>query len=210
MKIVCYGDSNTWGHNPVDGNRYEDSIRWPKILQDIRSEDEIIEEGLCGRCAAFMDTVKPYRHAITTLRMILETHQPIDVFVLMLGTNDLKACNHPNAIAITNGIKEMLQMIKNKYHYNLHMTPPKILLVSPIHIHEAYQKNERIAEQFDQQSYDVSFKLASYYQELAIQFDCDFLDASKYAQASTFDGIHMDEANHKKFAHAINEKLSNL
>lgn len=208
MKILCYGDSNTWGHNPANGDRFDNTKRWPKILQNKLGDTyEIIEEGLCGRCASFVDNVKPYRHGISSLRATLEIHQPIDLVILMLGTNDLKSCFSPNAIAVSNGIKEMVQIIKNEYTYNAHMSVPKILIVSPIYIHDNYINVERASNQFNKNSIDVCKKLAKYYEEIANQYDCMFMNAAEYAQASTIDCLHMDEINHEKLAKAIYEKI---
>lgn len=210
MKILCYGDSNTWGHDPQSGNRFDETIRWTKLLQQMHPQDEIIEHGLCGRCAAFMDSVKPYRHGISSLRETLEIYQPLDVVILMLGTNDLKACFSPNAVAISKGIKEMVQIILNKANYNEHMNVPKILIIAPIHIGEGYQKIPRTTEQFNQNSYETAKKLSIYYEEIAKQYHCAFLDAALYAKASTIDAIHMDARNHQKLAQAIHSKLSDL
>lgn len=202
MRILCYGDSNTWGHNPQNANRIEK--RWTKTLQSLLgNEHEIIEEGLCGRCAAFIDSVKPYRYALTTLKATLQTHQPLDLVILMLGTNDLKACFHPNAVAVSNGIKEIVQIIKSPYTYHKDIEPPKILIIAPIYIKESYYTINRIKEQFDEKSVLVSHQLATFYKEIALEYDCMFMDASKYAEASDIDCIHMDEENHKKLAQAI-------
>lgn len=208
MKILCYGDSNTWGHNPKDRNRLDEKSRWPKILQSMLDDTyEIIEEGLCGRCVTFIDSVKPYRHGLSTLRMTLEIHQPIDLVILMLGTNDLKSCFSPNAVAISNGMKEMVQIIKNKYIYNEHMHIPKILIISPIHINENYINIERTSEQFDENSVKVCKKLAAYYEDIAKTYGCMFMNAADYAQASSIDCLHMDEKNHEKLAKAIYQKI---
>lgn len=208
MKILCYGDSNTWGHNPKDGNRLDENNRWPRILQKMLGDSyEIIEEGLCGRCASFIDSVKPYRHGISTLKMTLEIHQPIDLVILMLGTNDLKNCFSPNVVAVSNGIKEMVQIIKNEYTYNKHMKVPKILIISPIYIHENYVNVERTSNQFDEHSIEVCKKLASYYEDIANQYDCMFMNAAEYAQASSIDCLHMDGKNHEKLAKGIYQKL---
>lgn len=206
MKILCYGDSNTWGHNPKDKTRIKN--RWPKLLQNYLKENvEIIEEGLCGRCAAFMDPIEPYRHGISMLIPILKTHQPIDIVIIMLGTNDLKACFSPNEVAISNGIKEMIHIIKNAYNYNANVKVPQILIVSPILIKDDFKNNERTKQQFAKQAVEISSKLAGYYLDLSVQYDCHFLDASLYAQASSIDCIHMDEENHEKLAKVIYEKL---
>ncbi|MDD3049265.1 MAG: GDSL-type esterase/lipase family protein [Bacilli bacterium] len=209
MKILCYGDSNTWGHIPESGNRFNEMQRWPKLLQHMLKDScEVIEDGLCGRCASFVDSVKPYRHGISTLRTSLEVNQPIDLVILMLGTNDLKASFSANAVAVSNGIKEMVQIIKNKYIFNKHMSSPQVLIISPIYIREGFQNVNRIKEQFDQNSFDVAHQLASFYKEIAEMYDCEFMDAAQYAQASPIDCIHMDAENHKKLAEAIYQKIA--
>lgn len=205
MRILCYGDSNTWGHDPKTGNRFAE--RWPKLLQQFCKEDEVIENGLCGRTAAFIDSVKPYRHGISSLRETLEIYQPLDLVILMLGTNDLKACFCADAISVSKGIEEMVQIIQNKAIYNVHMKVPKILLVSPIHIREGYDKVLRMQEQFNENSFRVSRRLACVYEEIAVQSGCEFLDASQVAEASEIDCIHMDANNHRRLAEAIYIKI---
>lgn len=206
MRILCYGDSNTWGHNPSDGSRFEN--RWTAVLRQCLGEaHEVIEEGLCGRCASFVDSVKPYRHALSSIRMVLETHQPIDAIIIMLGTNDLKANFSPNAVAISNGIKEMIHIIKDQYIYNEHSKIPDIYIVSPIEVREGYKDIPRVYEQFGEYAIENSKKLATYYQDVCKANDCNFLDASLYAQASTNDCVHMDEENHIKLARAMYQML---
>lgn len=208
MKILCYGDSNTWGHDPKTGNRFDDKTRWTKLLQqELGNQHEVIEEGLCGRTAAFMDDVIPYRHGISMLEATIEIHQPIDLIIIMLGTNDLKSAFYPDAYAITNGIKKMIKMIRNPYLYNAHMKIPEILIIAPVHIHNDLNKVERYWEGFGERSIEVSRKLASWYESLSKEMNCHFMDASLYAKASTIDCIHMDEENHKKLAEAIYHKI---
>ncbi len=200
-KIVCFGDSNTWGHNPIDKSRFDEKTRWPKLLANsLGASYEVIEEGLNGRCAAFVDEVKPFRHGLSSLRMLLETHQPLDTIIIMLGTNDLKANFNANAVAISNGIKEMVQIIQNKAIYLPQYTIPEIIIVSPILLNEEGFHQERTREQFNEQSIQTAKKLAHYYEEIANTYNCQFINAATYAKASAIDGIHMDEENHRKLS----------
>ena len=50
-RIVCFGDSNTWGYIPVTGERYDETIRWPARLQEMLGYERctVVEEGLTGR-----------------------------------------------------------------------------------------------------------------------------------------------------------------
>ena len=113
MRILCIGDSNTWGYHPGVGLRHEK--RWTRLLKDWFPEDEIIEEGLCGRTAVSMDFAKRERCGIDSLKPILMTHKPVDLVIIMLGTNDLKTVFHTNAKHIASGIKEYINIIKNPF-----------------------------------------------------------------------------------------------
>ena len=89
--IVCYGDSNTYGYNPENGFRYEYEERWTTILQkELKDSAIVIPEGLNGRTTSFEDELRPGRNGATYLDPCLHSHGPIDLVVLMLGTNDLK------------------------------------------------------------------------------------------------------------------------
>jgi len=93
-RILCFGDSNTWGWNPIDKQRYSKNERWPGVVAKFLGEGfEIIEEGLNGRTTVWDDPVEGNKNGKEHLPIMLETHRPIDLLILMLGTNDLKnAC----------------------------------------------------------------------------------------------------------------------
>jgi len=90
-RILCYGDSNTWGCIPISAARYGEDIRWPGVLAGLLgAEYRIIEEGLNGRTTVFDDPLQEGRNGKTYLLPCLLSHRPLDVVVLMLGTNDMK------------------------------------------------------------------------------------------------------------------------
>ncbi|MBP5446249.1 MAG: hypothetical protein J6Y28_08775 [Acholeplasmatales bacterium] len=103
MRILCYGDSNTWGYTPVSGKRYEN--RWTRVLKDLIEDSEIIEEGLNARTLDSTEDIEPHKNGLNYLLPCLESHYEFDYLVLMLGTNDLKT--HFN-----NSPKDMLEMLK--------------------------------------------------------------------------------------------------
>ena len=88
MKILCYGDSNTWGFDREHNCRIQQ--RWTKVLQSLCAKDEIIEAGLNGRTTTFDDPYNEHRNGRKTLPVLLKQHQPLDMLIIMLGTNDLK------------------------------------------------------------------------------------------------------------------------
>lgn len=89
--ILCYGDSNTWGFVPgSEGERFSWEVRWPGVLQaELGSEYRVIEEGLSGRTTVLDNPLEPYRNGREYLLPCLQSHQPLDLVVIFLGTNDL-------------------------------------------------------------------------------------------------------------------------
>src|SRR5574344_3156538 len=100
-KILCFGDSNTYGYKPENRLRYDENIRWTTIVQKSLEKYgyEIIEEGLCGRTAGFDDYL-PQQNGIKTLPALLKKHSPLCGIIIMLGTNDLKTKFHATAAEI--------------------------------------------------------------------------------------------------------------
>lgn len=207
MRILCIGDSNTWGYNPGVGLRHEK--RWTKLLGEWFPEDEIIEEGLCGRTAISMDFSEPERCGINSLKMILTTHKPVDLVIIMLGTNDFKTVFHTNAKHIASGIKEYIRIIKNPYQWEkFHI--PEILIASPIVFHESICEKEGLAGNFGEYSLEQSKLLAGELEKVCKEYGTYFLNAADIAEASEKDGIHMDAENHGKLAEGFAEKIREI
>ena len=90
-RILCYGDSNTWGNIPADGRRYPADVRWTGVAAKLLGDGySIIEEGLNGRTTSFDDYYVDCRNGRKGLGYALCAHAPIDLIVVSLGTNDLK------------------------------------------------------------------------------------------------------------------------
>ena len=113
--ILCYGDSNTWGHNPITQARYPLEQRWVTLLaRDLGSAYLVIPEGLNGRTTVWPDPVKgKYKSGKSTLIPILESHHPLDLVVLMLGTNDLKHRFGLSAWDIACSAQTLVEMIQS-------------------------------------------------------------------------------------------------
>ncbi len=89
--VLCFGDSNTWGYTPGTGQRLAVGIRWAGVLQNkLVGGFSVIEEGLNGRTTIFSDPDSPFRSGEDYLLPCLESHSPVDLVIIMLGTNDLK------------------------------------------------------------------------------------------------------------------------
>ncbi|MBR1623333.1 MAG: arylesterase [Pseudobutyrivibrio sp.] len=200
--ILCFGDSNTYGLRPDNGDRFDTNIRWTGILSKKLGTDDyrVIEEGLCGRTTVFEDSTRIGRNGSLYLPVFLESHYPVDTVVLMLGTNDCKTIYNASSTVIGRGIEILLKQIR------AYKNDMEIVLVSPIHLGEKVWLKEYDPE-FNQQSVATSKELKAVFAKLAEEYDCKFLAASDVAEPSETDQEHMDEKSHELLAGAIYEKL---
>ena len=111
MRILCFGDSNTWGYTPLSGER--NSNRWTRILKDLLDNAEIIEEGLNARTLDSTDISEPHKNGFNYLLPCMESHYEFDYIILMLGTNDLKTHFHNSAKDMLEMLKKYIKVIKN-------------------------------------------------------------------------------------------------
>src|ERR1043166_3935948 len=129
--VLCFGDSLTWGFNPVDGSRFPFDVRWPGVTQAALGDSHrIIEEGLSGRNVATESWVLPNRNGRAMLAPLLETHAPLDWVVLMLGTNDLAPSYNLRASQIAFGCGTLIWAVQ-KWFAGPAGGTPRIVLISP-------------------------------------------------------------------------------
>ncbi len=196
--ILCYGDSNTWGNVPRSEDRYPRNVRWPGALQALLGEEyEVISEGLCGRTFVAVDLAKPHRTGITHIQAILESADPIDLVVIMLGTNDVKTTYN---LAPTEIAGHLLQTIEFTRKIKDLEKIPKILIVCPpsVIVPVTNDLDPRMVPGLD------SFKvLPNLYREVAEKNDCGFINAGDYISSSKIDGYHLGAEAHKKLAEVI-------
>lgn len=200
--IVCFGDSNTFGVNP-DGGRHPRKTRWTGRLQELLGEDYyIVEEGLNGRTTVFEDPLQPYRNGAEALPYVLQTHKPIDLILIMLGTNDCKAHFGVSAKTISRGLDRLCRMI---VHFDFgEFKTPEIFIVSPIHMAQGVLKRE--ASDFDPASIDKAGQLADYYRGIAETYHAGFFDAASVAEPGS-DALHMAAESHEALANALADEL---
>ncbi|MBO7251189.1 MAG: lipolytic enzyme, G-D-S-L, partial [Oscillospiraceae bacterium] len=118
--IVCLGDSNTHGYcaDPADcadgGNRFNENERWPRVLEKLLGEDYLVlEEGLSGRTTVFPDALHEGMPALDVVYPVLMSHEPVDLLIIMLGTNDTKDRLGMNAACIALGMERLVQKAKS-------------------------------------------------------------------------------------------------
>ena len=203
--VMCFGDSNTHGTPPItELGRYERfgrGQRWPSLL----TGHEVIEEGLPGRTAMYDDPVMgAHMNGQAGLKIALESHGPIDVLVLMLGTNDVKARFTSTPEQVVGGIASLLDIAQHRLMQERHggfqtllICPPPVVEVGPIR-HEFWGGAAR------------SVALPPLYQALAKARGIGFLDAAAVIAVSPIDGVHFGIEEHAKLATAVQEKLAGL
>lgn len=134
-EILCFGDSNTHGYMPGLGTRYPIDQRWSGLLGKLLGDGyHVVEEGMDGRTTAFEDDLQPWRSALGYIGPCVKTHAPLDLIIIMLGTNDSKTRYGVSAEEIGFGMQELIQRIETFFRYNAGRAGacPKILIISPV------------------------------------------------------------------------------
>ncbi len=202
-KVLCYGDSNTWGQKPDKTGRYPVNVRWTGILQDLLGDAcYVIEEGLSSRTTDLDYDRKPGRNGKTYLQPCIESHSPLDTILIMLGTNDLKIEYSRSAQEIANALEGLVSTVR-EYGKNNSGNPPKIVLVSPILIDSSATRfTEFYTGYYDERSATESKLLSNEIEQLAERLDCQFIDAATIAKPGE-DGIHFDEPSGRRLAELV-------
>ena len=199
-RILCYGDSNTWGYDAAADDRFPEEVLWTGVLQQLLGEGfRVIEEGQPGRTTVWDDPIEEHRNGKTALYSVLESQSPVDLVVLMLGTNDLKPRFSLNAFDIAAGLERLVRIIQTHLP-TAQRRPPEILLVCPPPVGEWVDRGS-IARMFTgAHSVAVSRELPRQVEKIARQYGCRFCDAGEAAQLSPVDGVHLTAQGHRNLA----------
>lgn len=196
--IVCYGDSNTHGSDPA-GGRFGLHERWPGVLRDQLGPDYwVVEEGLGGRTTVWPDPIEgEHKNGKAHLPVCLESHKPIDLLIILLGTNDLKMRFSLPAEDVAKGVGVLVDLARRS-QAGPNGQPPKVLMIAPppfavltgyIHMMEGGTEKSR--------------QLGHFYRVMAEQMGCAFLDAGEVITSSPIDGIHWEKSEHARLGAAV-------
>lgn len=207
IKILCYGDSNTWGQKPDRSGRYDADVRWTGRLQNLLGDNYyVVEEGLGGRTINIDDPNRIGRNGKTYLAPCLQSHNPIDVIIIMLGTNDLKIYFDTTPDSIKQGLTGLVQDVR-EHATNKEQKTPIIIIASPSHINpDALRFKEFYTGYYDEQSGIKSQQLADIIKQFCDDNNLLFLDGALHAKVGA-DGLHITEESHAELATAISHKI---
>ena len=196
-KILCYGDSNTFGYNPKDTTRFNEKMRWTGILRDnFLNEYEVIEEGLNNR-TGFVDNPDGFNHSgLKHFPKFIKNIKDI-----ALGTNDLQTQIDIDFLTIENNLITLIGYAKKK--------TKNIIIIPPVVFDKRLLKG-RCGYQYDKNGILKSRQLPTLYRNIAIKNKCEYIDFNEFVTVSDDDGLHYDAIAHsiiaKKMTGFIKEK----
>lgn len=204
-KILCYGDSNTWGYKPANGSRFSKEVRWPALMGKLlESNYEIVEEGHNGRTALNLYPGFDPANGIDCIKKIIGRHLPVNIALIFLGLNDVFAAPEEPLWKIAGAVEEIAEIIK-KSHSALNFSSPEILLIGLPQISVSPEEAH-----FYELTINKMQAFSEALNQLALKKKYHFIDISSTIKTSPLDGAHLDAAEHKKLAHITADYLNSL
>ena len=222
MKILFYGDSNTYGYDPADlyEQRYPLRCRWTTLLQQLVPADwEIIPEGMNGRRlpeglgaaeprprtyteypprAYTEPTPRAYTgHDAERIDRMLEMLGPGDLFAVMLGTNDILLTMDPDADVAVEKMRDFLAFLTDR------KAASDILVIAPPHI-----GRRDIRDPLYRRYYEESVRMNAGFRELAAEYQVNFADAGTWDVDMSADLVHLSAKGHRQFAERMRKVIT--
>ena len=200
MKILCYGDSNTWGYVPnINGysknatmHQYNEKDCW---WYDLKKKNELLINGVCGRCIAHENRWLKNRNATETIDNELCQYENLDLIIVQLGTNDCKSEYNDSALQISKNLEILLNKINR-------ITNAQIMLISPAIINE----NNKITQKYYIGAQKKSAELDKYYEQIAHNNGYIFISGIDLEVGE--DGEHLTLAGHQQLKNKIHSKIN--
>lgn len=207
--VLCFGDSNTHGQVPGGSplDRYPPPLRWAGIMaKSLGSDWHVIEEGLSGRTTVHSDPIEgSHKNGRTYLRPCLQSHAPIDLVIIMLGTNDLKArfSLPPSEVAMGMGclVHDIRELAPGPRGHD-----PEIMIVSPPPMLDDIKEWEAIFSGAQAKSH----RLAHEFEVMADSLEVHFFDAGSVCQCAPEDGFHIDAEAHRLLGEALAQEVLSI
>ena len=206
--VMCYGDSNTHGTMPMGAlgemGRFGPETRWPGVLaKALGAGWRVVEEGLPGRTTVLPDPIGgAHRNGLMVLPAALESHRPLDLVALMLGTNDMKARFQVPVVEMADAAGALIRAARTSTA-GPGGAAPAVLLIAPPPVREAGCLGEIFAG-----GAEKSKRLGAVYGALAAREGVAFLDAGAVIASSPVDGVHFEAEAHGRLGRAVAEAVA--
>ncbi len=199
--ILAFGDSLTWGYEAVTGRRHAFDHRWPNALAaKLGPNVRMTAEGLNGRTTVHDDhLVDENRNGSTALPMLLSSHQPLDLVIIMLGTNDTKHPWWSRGSDARRGMQRLIEIVQ-RFPWGVDMPTPKILIMSPPPlVHTDLSDFDKMFSHAIKESQNF----AKEYKNLAELLNVAYFDAGSVIETDPNDGVHLSKENSRKLGEAL-------
>lgn len=199
--VLCFGDSNTYGSIPAVGGRFPRDVRWPGVLAaELGAGWHVIEEGLGGRTTVFDDPILPDRNGRRYLTPCLLSHNPVDVVVISLGTNDLKARFSASAADIARGVA-VLAEIALASGVGPGGSAPKVLLLG-------LPRHRRLDTDEVRGAEEKAEGMRAHLRTQAAELEVELLELHELVSCPDEDGFHFDAASHAVVGKAVAHRIA--
>ncbi len=183
-RILCYGDSNTWGFNPVSGLRFTEKERWPGVLRITLGDGfEVLEDGQNGR--RIMGSLDLFESSV-------RENEPLDVVIIFLGINDLLFEKETKTGDLLNGIREMVLRLRDNFR-DLHGVLPEVILIAAVPINSS-----QVVDGLYELEAEKVLRFSEGLRQLADTEGCGFIDSGRIIRSSEHDGVHLDASEHNR------------
>jgi lysophospholipase L1-like esterase len=194
--VLCYGDSNTYGSVPGGGDRFPRDVRWPGVLAARLGDGwHVVEEGLGGRTTVFDDPILPDRNGKTYLLPCLLSHQPLDLVVVFLGTNDLKARFSASSADIAGGVAVLTEIAL--------AVAPKVLVLGLPRLGPLDERADELAG-----AHDKAERMRAYLRDSTRELGVELLELHELVSYTDEDGFHLDAAGHRTIGEAVAQRVA--
>jgi lysophospholipase L1-like esterase len=218
FRIVVFGDSNSYGWIPTanpPSTRYDAAVRWPGVLQkELGSNFQVIEEGLDGRTTDAPDPGSPISGAqldgSAYLPACLASHLPVDLVIIMLGTNDLKPVFNRTPLRIALGAAHLIELVSTlNGGVGTTYPNPKVLLICPPPLNPIIEQGPVFGAMF-KGGVEKSKELPGLYEGVAKMSGAEYLNAGTVITTDGVDGLHLTPESHNKLGAAVAAKVKDI
>lgn len=209
QQIFLYSDSVSWGLIPNTRERFDFNNRWPGIFENnLNSKGfdvRVIEDCLNGRRTAWEDPRKDGRNGLIGISAKIETFSPLDLIIILLGTNDFQANLSVTSKHSAQGLSTLITKIKSSPIEPTLSIPEILVIAPPLVLNPAGD----LAKKFHGSKKKCK-ELASELEKVALASDCHFFDSNSVITASKIDGVHLDKDQHEILGLKISEIVEKI